>query len=231
MQARNDNATPRLDILGGVRSICGNGSDRRRADCRPSSRSVVYASESSVPPQSQRAMNGNVSAARSSLHDGRHQRQQRLNVDWGHHCCLMVLRAGSCPLPLVRCLLLRVGVAVAGFTAWSFYNSEPLPPVRRLRSNRWTRQAERGSGGSLRSTRTHARIPEKNCLDVSRDLSSRFGRFLRPPPLESHPVEFAGSSLFPRPSSGSERYRTNCKFASSVHLPGRPGPGRLVHKL
>ncbi len=73
-------------------------------------------------------------------------------------------------------------------------NLNPLPDLVELVGTK-SPTARAASGGSA-LLRACARIPEKNCLDVSRDISSRFGRFLRPPPLESHPVDFAGSVWF-----------------------------------
>ena len=109
MRARNDNATPVLIKLGGVRSICGNGSDRRQAIVAslPGSWCMRPARFHHV---AQRVTNGIASEARSSHHDGRRQRQQRMNVVRVHHCCLMCLRADTAsPATGPVACVLRVG--------------------------------------------------------------------------------------------------------------------------
>lgn len=128
MRARNDNATPVLRKLGGVRSICGNGSDRRQAIVASLPGSWCMRPKARFHHVAQRVTNGIASEARSSHHDGRRQRQQRMNVVRVHHCCLMCLRADTASPATgpVTCVL-RVGLAVGGLTAWGF-NTRPTPP-------------------------------------------------------------------------------------------------------
>ena len=158
----------------------------------------------------QRVTNGIASEARSSHHDGRRQRQQRMNVVRVHHCCLMCLRADTASPATgpVTCVL-RVGFSHWRASLRGASTQDPHTPAPSIRNGLMVPTT--GGRQWWQCTTSRARAGQKKVwTDCSSPVSyrSKSACFRAPPGCLPPSFRCPGwSSPFP---SGTERFRSCC---------------------